>query len=497
MPAGHILAIDQGTSSTKTIIFDRDGAVAAMATREIGTSYPRPGFVEQDPEEIYRGVVESVAACMRSFRDHGGLPGDLAACGISNQRETFLLWDERGTPLCPAISWQCERSVAVCRRLAAAGQAADVAARTGLVLTPYFSGTKLLWLVENLPAIRDAVRGGRACFGTIDTWLLYRLTRGERYATDHTNASRTLLFNVDTLAWDRHLLSRWGLEGLQLPSVHPSVHPFGASDFDGALPHPLPIAAMIGDSHAAAFGEGCTSPGTAKVTIGTGSSVLVNVGNARRAAGSGIVSTICFSLPDGVQYAMEGIIVSAAATLAWLRDRLGLFDDTADTESLAREAGPHGSVYLVPAFSGLGSPHWKMDLKASIVGLTYASGRKDIVRAALESIPYQVADVMEAIRVSGAPEPAEVRADGGMTVNGFVMQLLADLLAVPVLTIGTAHVSALGAAALAALGAGVSLGTRGTRGVAQEKRVFHAGPDAPAAREHYAGWKRILAGITA
>lgn len=236
MAKTHLLAIDQGTSSTKTIIFDREGGIAASASRDISTSYPRAGFVEQDPDEIYRSVIDSVAACVGQFRARGGAPSDLAACGISNQRETFLLWQMNGAPLCRAISWQCERSVQICERLQAEGLAAEVAARTGLLITPYFSGTKLLWLIENDPAVRHAVHGGRACFGTVDTWLLHRLTRGGCYATDYTNASRTLLFNIDDLAWDTRLLSQWGLADLHLPSVHPSVHPFGETDFEGTLP---------------------------------------------------------------------------------------------------------------------------------------------------------------------------------------------------------------------------------------------------------------------
>ncbi len=383
----------------------------------------------------------------------------------------------------------------ICERLQAEGLAAEVAARTGLLITPYFSGTKLLWLIENDPAVRHAVHGGRACFGTVDTWLLHRLTRGGCYATDYTNASRTLLFNIDDLAWDTRLLSRWGLTDLHLPSVHPSVHPFGETDFEGTLPRPLPIMAMIGDSHAAAFGEGCVTPGKAKVTIGTGSSVLVNVGTKRRAAGTGIVSTVCFGLPGEAHYALEGIIVSCGATIAWMRDQLGLFADSGETEAMAREAGDSAGVYVVPAFSGLGSPHWRMNLKASIVGLTFASGRNHIVRAALESIPYQITDVMEAISSCAGITPAELRVDGGMTGNGFVLQLLADLVGAPVITIGTAHVSALGAAALAGFGAGIYRGAEELADLAREMRRFTAGEGAPEARRRYEGWKRTLSSL--
>jgi glycerol kinase len=488
----YTLSIDQGTSGSKAVVFDAEGKIAAAATAELASSFPRPGFVEQDPRVIYRSVIKAVTSCVARFRDAGGDPGSIATCGITNQRETFLLWDARGTPLCNAVSWQCDRSVAICERLRADGWSAKVAARTGLIITPYFSGTKLLWLMENDPVVRAAVRAGYARFGTIDAWLLQNLTHGGVWATDFTNASRTLFFDINTLAWDRDILTSWGLADLLLPPVYPSQHPYGETDFEGALPRPVPIDAMIGDSHAAAFGEGCISPGDTKATMGTGSSVLMNVGEKRCLSRSGMVSTICFSLPGHVHYALEGIIISCGSIITWLRDQLGLFADSIGTEKMALAVPDADGVFLVPAFSGLGAPHWKMDLKASIVGLTFSSGKNHVVRAALESIPYQIADVISSMESDAGLRPSSLRVDGGMTANRFVVQFLTDLLGIPVVSMGMAEASAFGAAALAGLGAGVYRSMKEIAALPRNETPFGVGPDSDRAKERYGDWKKIL-----
>jgi glycerol kinase len=489
----YILAIDQGTSSTKTVVFDAGGAITASASVGLECSFPRPGFVEQDPEAIYRSVIESVRRCLESFKEHDGDPADIASCGISNQRETFLLWNKDGKPLGDAVSWQCERSAEICSRLRAGALGEEVSRRTGLLITPYFSATKLLWLLENDAEIRRAVRRGGVRFGTIDTWLLWCLTRGSTYATDHTNASRTLLFNIDDLNWDEHLRETWNISELMLPSSHPSVHPYGETDFEGAFPGRIRIDAMIGDSHAAAFGERCFTPGMVKATMGTGSSLLMEVGETRCQARAGIVSTICWSLPGNVHYALEGIIVSCGATIAWLRDQLGLIADSAETEAVASSVPDNGGVYLVPAFSGLGSPRWKSNLRASILGLTFSSGRAHVVRAALESIPYQIADVLAAMQEASGMKPVELRVDGGMTTNTLVMQLLADVADVPVVNVGFPEVSALGAAMLAGLGAGLYRSLDELPPLPSTVLRYRAGPGASRAREDYAEWGRVLA----
>jgi glycerol kinase len=488
-----ILAIDQGTSATKTVIFDRQGEVVCKASAPLASAYPRPGFVEQDPEAIYRSVIDSVRLCLDALRGIGRSARDLTACGISNQRETFLLWDEAGRPITPAVVWQCKRSVAVCERLRAQGLGAEIQRRTGLIIDPYFSATKLLWLVDNDPAVRHAVRSGRARFGTVDSWLLYRLTRGACHATDYTNASRTLLFDIEALGWDPWLLREWGLEALRLPTPRPSSFPYGESDFYGLLARPLPISAVIGDSHAAAFGEGCFSPGTAKATLGTGSSLLMNVGSRRMRTRGRTVSTICWSTADRVDYALEGIVVSAGSTLAWLRDALGLFADARETEAMARAVPDSGGVHLVPGFSGMGAPWWRMDARGAVTGLTFGTTRNHIVRAALESVPYQVADVITAMEADSGVRLAELATDGGITANGFVMQLLADLVGAPVVTMGLEEVSALGAALLAGLGAGIYRDVEELAGLDRPRRVLLPGPGAAAARERHAEWREAVA----
>lgn len=452
MGTRYILAIDQGTSGTKTVVFDTEGRIVAKATEPLKSHFPQPGFVEQDPLDIYGNVVASVRKCLEAFRNTAGAdPGAIVTCGISNQRETFVLWDESGEPLCNAVVWQCKRSVAVCDRLRNTKLAGQIERRTGLIVDPYFSGTKLLWLRENDPKVAEAIRAERALFGTVDTWLLYRLTSGCSYLTDHTNASRTLLFNIDQLDWDGHLLNEYGLTSLRLPQVRPSSFEYGVTDFEGTLPTAIPISAMIGDSHAAAFGERCFAPGTAKATLGTGCSILLNTGAKRVASKAGMVTTICWSTAERVDYALEGIIVTCGATINWLRDNMGLFADSRQTETMALAVEDNAGVYLVPAFSGLGAPHWKMDLRAAILGLTLGCDKNHIVRAALESIPYQIKDVIVAMEKDSGIRMQRLKVDGGITTNRFVMQFLADLLCADVVNIGTPDVSALGAAFLAGL----------------------------------------------
>lgn len=494
MEHSYILAIDQGTSSTKALIFDGEGRVVFRASELLNTCYYEGGRVEQDPEEIFRNVLAAVRKCISGFKAGGGDPGCIRGCGISNQRETFVLWDEHGKPLYPAVVWQCKRSVPVCERLEQEGLADRIRAATGLLIDPYFSGTKLIWLQEQVAEVREAIRQGKAYFGTIDTWLLFRLTRRSRYLTDFTNASRTLFFNLDTLGWDRELLERFGLSGIHLPEPRPSAHPFGESDFEGLFPEPVPITAMIGDSHAAAFGEGCFSPGTAKATLGTGCSLMMNTGSRPEQPGKGMVTTICWSLENRVDYALEGVIVSCGSTIEWLKNELGLFTDSSQTENMATAVPDNNGVYLVPAFSGLGAPYWEMSRRASVTGLTFDCNKNHLVRAALESIPYQIRDVIEAME-SGTPvKLQELMVDGGMTANRFVLQFLAGLLGKPVLNSGMADVSAMGAAWLAGLQAGVYKDL-------DRLKAFHAGrialkpdTDEESLNNFYAGWKKAVRG---
>ena len=493
MSDSYILAIDQGTSGTKTVIFSSRGEIVAKATEPLKSYFPQPGFVEQDPLEIYQNVLGSLKQCLKEFavKTTRRLE-DITCCGISNQRETFVLWDESGRPLSNAIVWQCKRSVDICNRMKSSNLENEVKSRTGLIVDPYFSGTKLIWLYENNSEVKNAVDTGQAYFGTIDTWLLYRLTEGQCYFTDHTNASRTLFFNINDLQWDMYLLEKFGLKHLNLSEARSSSSSYGQSDFEGLLPHKISISAMIGDSHAAAFGEGCFSAGTAKATMGTGSSILLNTGTKRIQSKQGMVATICWSVPDRVDYALEGIIVTCGATINWLRDQMGLFADSPQTEQMALSIEDNHGVYLIPAFSGLGAPHWKMDAKAAIVGLTFDCDKNHIVRAALESIPYQIKDVISAMEQDGGIKLQELKVDGGITANRFVMQLLSDLLETNVVNIGMEEVSALGAAYLAGLQEGIFGDVDELKSLNLNKREFSPGHEKEKVNTFYEGWKKAL-----
>ena len=488
-----ILAVDQGTSATKTVVFDKCGRIVAKATEPLKSYFPQPGFVEQKPLEIYQNVLASVKKCLNQYRE--AVSDDLTkikTCGISNQRETFLLWDKSGRPLSNAVVWQCKRSVEICSRLKKTSLEQEINKRTGLIIDPYFSGTKIIWLYENDQRIRNVIDSGTVYFGTVDTWLLYKLTKGRNYCTDYTNASRTLFFNINELRWDKYLLDKFNLKNLNLPQPQHSSYSFGQSDFEGLFPDKINISAMIGDSHAAAFGEGCFSPGTAKATMGTGSSILLNTGSKTVQSEKGMVTTICWSMPDRVNYALEGIIVTCGATINWLRDQLGLFDDVHETENIAFSIEDTNGVYLIPAFSGLGAPHWKMDAKAAILGLNLGSDSKHIVRAALESIPYQIKDVISAMEQDSGIKLKELKVDGGITANRFVMQFLANLLKNNVVNIGLEEVSAFGAACLAGLQQNIFTDLAQLKNLTTDKKKFSPNKDTKNVHACYDDWKKAV-----
>ena len=492
MDTQFILAIDQGTSSTKSIIIDNRGRVCATASEPLETLYLNDGFVEQDAAGIYQNVLASIKKCVADFESKGGKRAQITACGISNQRETFLLWDKSGDPLCKAIVWQCKRSIEICQRLRSRDLEGTIKSKTGLLIDPYFSGTKLIWVYENLPSVRRDIDAGKAYFGTIDTWLLYKLTNGARYCTDYTNASRTLFFNLARLAWDQELLKTFGLSNVNLPECQPSSSLFGSTDLDGLLKKPINITAMVGDSHAAAFGEGCHQPGTAKATLGTGCSVIMNVGSGVRSSKQGMVSTICWSTEDNVQFALEGVIVTCGATIEWLRKELGLITDSKHTELMAESVDDTGGVYLIPAFSGLGAPHWDMSRRASITGLTFSSNKNHIVRAALESIAFQIKDVIVAMEEDTGIRLSHLMVDGGISANKFVVQFLADVLGRDVVNIGVQDVSAVGAAYLAGLKAGIFENIEMLSGLHTKKDVYRPN-DTGKAERAYEGWRKALA----
>ncbi|HEX6847188.1 MAG TPA: glycerol kinase GlpK [Chitinophagaceae bacterium] len=488
----YILAIDQGTSSTKSLIFDEAGIAICKGSEPLQTSYLTNGFVEQDPEEIYQNVLLSVKKCLDQFKEKGLNNNDIAAIGVSNQRETFVVWDKRGKPLHNSVVWQCKRSVQICDGLKQKGLSDTVSARTGLVIDPYFSATKLIWLFQNNSQVKEAIQNDNAFFGTIDTWLLYKFTNGKEYATDYTNASRTLFFNLHTLKWDDELIDIFGLTGIHLPELKASSSFFGETTLNNVLPKPIPVTALIGDSHAAAFGEGCFEKGTAKATLGTGCSILMNIGSKPVRSDMGMVTTICWSTEQRIDFALEGVIVSCGATLEWLKNELKLFSDSKETEAMANAVADNGNVYLVPAFSGLGSPHWQMERKASISGVTFGTTSDHIVRAALESIPYQIADIISAMEKDASQELKELMADGGITSNEFVIKFLADLLNRPVVTIGMPDVSALGAAYLAGLKIGVYKSVNDLKVLNIERRVYQPTSANDAIRKNYQGWQKAI-----
>ncbi|WP_338358055.1 glycerol kinase GlpK [Yeosuana marina] len=454
MSKSYILSIDQGTSGTKAIIFDELGKVVVKTTEPLKSYYPKSGFVEQDPQEIYQSVINAVKSCITKFNDE--FPGgeqNIVSCGISNQRETFVLWDKYGAPLYNAIVWQCKRSAKVCERLKESNLESEINGSTGLTIDPYFSATKVMWLNENNEKVENAIHQGEAYFGTVDTWLLYKLTEGKSFKTDYTNASRTLFYNIYSLEWDASLLRAFNIEKLILPEVTFSSDHFGDSTFEGVFKKSLPITGIIGDSQAAFFGEECFTSGMAKATLGTGSSILWNAEKVSKPTENGMLTTIGWSIEGQVNYALEGVIVSCGSTIEWLKNQLGIFTFYQDIEPMTTSLKTNEGVYLIPAFSGMGAPYWQKDWKASIHGLTFGTSKEHLVRAALESIAFQIKDVINSIEKETNTSLKELKVNGGITANKFLMQFIADVLKTPITNMGITDVSACGAALISGLGA--------------------------------------------
>lgn len=486
-----ILAIDQGTSGTKAIVFAPDGEILASATAPLDTRYTADGWAEQNPEAIYRSVIEAVRTSVSAMEAERGIPRSNVICaGLANQRETFVIWNRDGEPLYDAVVWQCKRSTGICAELADAEPL--VRERSGLIIDPYFSGTKVTWLIRNVPKVSEAHERGAALFGTVDSWLLWRLTGGAVHATDVTNASRTLLYDIHQLAWSSDLASILEAPNLVMPEVHASAHDFGTSDFDGVFGSAIPIAAMIGDSHSAFFGERCFTPGSAKATLGTGSSILLNAGPEAPPPYPSTMSTIGFALPDRIDYALEGIIVSAGAVLTWLERELGLFSDAEELESLARKLESAGGVAFIPGHAGLGAPFWRMDARGSIHGLTFGTTKAHVLRAALESIPYQIRAILDAVREESGTACESIRADGGISRNGFVTRWIADCIGVPVHTFQLADVTALGAALLAGISVGVYGGVHSVARLEIDEAIVKPSTNRGAAEAGYAHWRETV-----
>ena len=448
----YIVALDQGTTSSRAVVFDENGALVASHGIEFRQIYPKPGWVEHDPEDIY----ESQLNALRTAVEKAGIDAaDILAVGIANQRETALLWErETGRPLHNAIVWQCRRTAPLVERLKEDGLGNTIRDRTGLIPDAYFSGTKLEWLLDSIDGARDRAQNGELCFGTVDSFLTYRLTGGRAHVTDATNASRTMLFNIHKQEWDEVLLRAMDIPAPLLPTVVDSSGVIGMLD-KSILGREVPIAAMAGDQHAALYGQACFGPGEAKNTYGTGCFVLMNTGARPVRSQFGLLSTVAWRVNGKPTYALEGSVFVAGAAIQWLRDEMKLISTAAESETLARSLADNGGVYLVPAFTGMGAPYWDMYARGTIVGLTRGAGRAHIVRAALESIAYQSADVLEAMEKDGGVRMAALRVDGGASANEFLMQFQSDILGVPVVTPQVTETTALGAAMLAGRAVGL------------------------------------------
>lgn len=445
----YVIALDQGTTSSRTIIFDKEQNIVGVAQKEFTQIYPKQGWVEHDPREIWSsqyGVLNEAMA--RS----GVRADEVAAIGITNQRETTVVWDKKtGEPVYNAIVWQCRRTSNICDDLKAKGLGDYVRENTGLQIDAYFSGTKIKWILDNVEGAREKAEAGELLFGTIDTWLLWKLTEGKVHATDYTNASRTMIYNIKKLEWDEKLLQELNIPRSMLPEVKKSSEVYGETNLNGVM---VPIAGMAGDQQSALYGQTCFTPGEAKNTYGTGCFLLVNIGEEMKLSENGLVTTIAATSHDKVQYALEGSIFVGGAVIQWIRDELKLIYDSKDSEYFATKVKDNAGVYVVPAFVGLGAPHWDQYARGAILGLTRGANRYHIIRAALESIAYQTKDVLVAMEKDAGIELQNLKVDGGASANNFLMQFQADILDRTVLRPVIAETTALGAAYLAGLAVG-------------------------------------------
>jgi glycerol kinase len=485
----YILALDQGTTSSRAIVFDRRGRAVATAQQEFTQHYPRPGWVEHDPHDLWNSTRRTALGAVAEANLTGK---NISALGITNQRETTLLWERRtGRPLHRAIVWQDRRTANFCASLKHEGLEALFSRKTGLVLDPYFSGTKLRWLLDNIPGARRRAEKGELAFGTVDTWLLWQLTGGRVHATDVSNASRTLLLNLHSGEWDDELLNILRIPREVLPAVCPSSGVFGEVSALRAL-RGVPIGGIAGDQQAALFGQACWTPGMAKNTYGTGCFLLMNTGEKPVASKNQLLTTIAWKIDGRLEYALEGSVFIGGAVVQWLRDGLGLIARSVDVEKLAAKVPDNGGVYLVPAFAGLGAPHWDADARGAIVGLTRGSNAAHLARAALESIAYQSADLLHAMEADCGRKLRGLRVDGGAVVNNALMQFQADLLRVPVVRPRTTETTALGAAYLAGLAVGFWKNRGEIARLWSADRTFRAQMPVATARRLISEWHRAV-----
>ncbi|MFQ6042216.1 MAG: glycerol kinase GlpK [Candidatus Poribacteria bacterium] len=493
--SNYIIAIDQGTTGTTVMLVDEIGQIRCRNYREFTQYYPSPGWVEHDVEEIWNVTVRLIDDLLRRS---GVDVSRILSIGITNQRETTVIWERSsGKPIYNAIVWQCRRTADACAKLRDEGLEPIVKEKTGLVIDPYFSATKIAWILDNVDGARRAAMNGKLCFGTIDAWLLWNLTSGKVHATDYTNASRTMLFNIDTLKWDEELLKEFAVPASILPDIYASSHIFGYTRNIGHLPDGIPIAGIAGDQQAALFGQSCFDVGTAKNTYGTGCFLMLNTGEQRIHSENGLLTTLACGSGAKPIYALEGSVFVAGAAVQWLRDGLRIINSAAETEQLALKVKDSNGIYVVPAFTGLGAPYWNAEARGAILGLTRGATREHIARATLESIAFQTADVVEAMIADAKIPPQQLRVDGGAVVNNFLMQFQADILNINVERPAIIETTALGAAFLAGLAVGLWNDVSELERCRKSDKIFSP-KISPAERERLlSGWKNAVRKVMA
>lgn len=482
----YILALDQGTTSSRTVVFDEKGTIVGMAQQEFRQIFPQSGWVEHDPREIFSS---QWATLQKVIKDKKIKVSEIAAIGITNQRETTIVWDKKtGAPIYNAIVWQDKRTAPICEDLKARGLEPHVRAATGLVIDSYFSATKIRWILDNVPGAQARADKGELAFGTVDSWLIWNFTNGRNHVTDVTNASRTMLFDIGSLKWDKKLLEALSIPESMLPQVHPSASDFGSIEIEG---HRIPIAGVAGDQQAALFGQACFLPGMAKNTYGTGCFMLMNTGKKFQHSQHGLISTIAWGIGDEVEYALEGSVFIAGAAVQWLRDSMHLIDQSKDSEYFAAKALGSNEVYVVPAFAGLGAPYWDMYARGAIFGLTRDTGKDHIIKATLESLAYQTKDILNAMQEDAGLPLSSLKVDGGASANNMLMQFQADILGAEVERPEVIESTALGAAYFA----GIQIGLWKKEDITKNRRIqkaFQPLMDAPQREQLYRGWKKAV-----
>ena len=485
----YIMALDAGTTSNRCILFNEAGEICSVAQKEFTQIFPQPGWVEHDADEIFSTQLE---VAKQALANVGATAANIAAIGITNQRETTIVWNKRtGKPICNAIVWQCRRTASYCDKLKDAGLVETIREKTGLVIDPYFSATKIRWILENVPGAKEQALNGELLFGTVETWLIWKLTGGKVHVTDYSNASRTMLFNIHTLQWDTYITNLLGIPTSMLPEPKPSSCVYGNTDahFFGA---PIPIAGAAGDQQAALFGQTCFQPGDSKVTYGTGAFLLMNTGNTPIASKNGLVTTIAWGMDGKVTYALEGSIFVAGAAIQWLRDELRFIESAADSEYMAQKVSDTNGCYVVPAFTGLGAPHWDAYARGAVVGLTRGVNKYHIVRATLDSITYQTNDVLAAMEMDAGITLSALKVDGGASANNYLVQTQADISGAPVLRPKCVETTAMGAAYLAGLAVGYWESAEDVRRNWAVDRSFSPRIAGEERSKRIAGWKKAV-----